>query len=67
MDSNWQDHIEQRPNVLCGKPVFKGTRLSLDFIVSQIKAGATAEMLLDQYPTLTPEHVRAAMLYAQEV
>ena len=49
---------------MLGKPVFKGTRLTVEHILRQLGAGMTNEELLDQYPTLKPEHIRAAVLYA---
>ena len=67
MKINWQDYIEERKEVLTGKPAFKGTRLSVEFVLKQLGAGATAEVLLEQYPTLKAEHIRAAMLYAADV
>jgi uncharacterized protein (DUF433 family) len=67
MKIHWQDYIEERKEVQCGKPVFKGTRLTVEFILRQIGAGASEELLLDQYATLKPEHIRAAMLYAADV
>jgi uncharacterized protein (DUF433 family) len=67
MTLKWQDYIEERKDVMVGKPVFKGTRLTVEFVLKQIGAGMTHEALLDQYPTLKPEHLRAAMLYAADV
>jgi uncharacterized protein (DUF433 family) len=67
MTLKWQDYIEERKDVMVGKPVFKGTRLTVEFVLKQIGAGMTNEALLDQYPTLKPEHLRAAMLYAADV
>lgn len=67
MKIKWQDYIEERKEVMAGKPVFKGTRLTVEFILRQIGTGATQDKLLDQYPTLKPEHMRAAMLYAADV
>ena len=52
---------------MTGKPVFKGTRLAVEFVLKQLGAGMTPEDLLDQYPTLKPEHIRAAMLFAADV
>ena len=60
----WQDYIEERPDVLCGKPVFKGTRLAVHMILEDRAAGATESELLRSYPTLKPEHLRAADQYA---
>ena len=67
MRIKWQDYIEERKEVMTGKPVFKGTRLTVEFLLKQIGAGMTHQELLDQYPTLRPEHIRAAMMYAADV
>jgi len=60
----WQDYIEERPEVLAGKPVFEGTRLAVQMILEDRAAGATEPELLKSYPTLRPEHLRAADQYA---
>jgi uncharacterized protein (DUF433 family) len=67
MRIKWQDYIEERKEVMAGKPVFKGTRLTVEFLLKQIGAGMTHQELLDQYPTLRPEHIRAAMMFAADV
>ena len=67
MKFKWQDYIEERKDVMVGKPTFKGTRLTVEFILKQLGAGMTQQELLDQYPTLEPDHLRAAMLYAADV
>jgi uncharacterized protein (DUF433 family) len=63
---NWQDHIEIRPGVLCGKPVFKGTRLGVQHILEKMAAGYTEADLLSAFPLLTPELIRAALSFAAE-
>jgi uncharacterized protein (DUF433 family) len=63
---NWRDHIEQRPDVMLGKPVFKGTRLTVEFVLERLGQGADVADLLDAYPTLTAEHIRAAHAYAAD-
>ena len=67
MKIKWQDYIEERKDVMVGKPTFKGTRLTVEFILKQLGAGMTQQELLDQYPTLELDHLRAAMLYAADV
>lgn len=67
MKIKWQDYIEERKDVMAGKPVFKGTRLTVEFILKQLGAAMSHQELLDQYPTLKPEHLRAALLYAADV
>lgn len=67
MKIRWQDYIEERKEVMVGKPTFKGTRLTVEFVLKQLGAGMSHVEMLDQYPTLKPEHLRAAMLYAAGV
>jgi uncharacterized protein (DUF433 family) len=67
MKIRWQDYIEERKDVMAGKPAFKGTRLTVEFVLKQLGTGMGHQELLDQYPTLKPEHLRAAMLYAADV
>jgi uncharacterized protein (DUF433 family) len=64
---NWQDFIEVRPGVALGKPVFKGTRLTVEFVLERLGDGATVDDLVRNYVGLTPEHVRAATAYAAAV
>jgi uncharacterized protein (DUF433 family) len=64
MTIRWQDYIEKKKRVMMGKPVFKGTRLTVEHILNELSTGMTQDELLANYPTLRPEHLRAAMLYA---
>lgn len=63
----WQDHIEQRPDVMTGKPVFRGTRMTVEFVLDRLGQGATPDDLLHAHPTLRPEHLRAAQTYAADL
>lgn len=63
----WQSFIEERKDVMAGKPIFKGTRLTVELILRKLGAGMSQQELLDQYPTLKPDHLRAALLYAADV
>jgi uncharacterized protein (DUF433 family) len=67
MSVKWQDYIEERKDVMLGKPVFKGTRLTVQHVLEELGAGMSFDELLDNYPTLKPEHVRAALQYAAAV
>jgi uncharacterized protein (DUF433 family) len=62
----WQDYIHSDPEVLLGKPVIKGTRLSIEFLLGLLAVGWTQEQVLENYPTLTPEALRAAFAFASE-
>ena len=53
--------------ILVGKPVVKGTRISVEMIVDLLAAGWTREQILDSYPTLTADDVRACLAYASEL
>jgi uncharacterized protein (DUF433 family) len=67
MTIKWQDYIEERKEVMMGKPVFKGTRLTVEYVLNELGTGMSSEELLENYPTLKPEHLQAAMLYAAAV
>jgi uncharacterized protein (DUF433 family) len=56
---SWQDYIHSDPEVLLGKPVVKGTRLSVEFLLGLFAAGWTQEQVLENYPSLTLEALRA--------
>lgn len=60
----WQDHIERRPGVMGGKPVVKGTRITVELILQRLGDGWTPAQLQESFPHLKPEHVRAAQAYA---
>ena len=57
----WEDRIVASPEVLVGKPVIKGTRLAVEFIVELLAGGWTQEQILDNYPNLTAEDIRACL------
>jgi uncharacterized protein (DUF433 family) len=58
----WQDYIEQDPQVMLGKPVVKGTRITVEHILEELGHGLSEEELLRGHPRLTPEAIRAALL-----
>lgn len=58
------NRIEVNPGVMLGKPVFRGTRIPVELIVRKLAEGASEDDLLDAYPRLTPEDLRAAVRYA---
>lgn len=61
---NATDRILIDPKIMRGKPVIRGTRIPVELIVRKLSEGATEAELLDAYPALTPEDVRAALAYA---
>ncbi|MGD1996468.1 MAG: DUF433 domain-containing protein [Anaerolineae bacterium] len=61
---NWKDRIVVDPQVLAGKPIVKGTRLAVEFIIDLLAQGWTEEEILRNYPGLTQDDIRACLLYA---
>jgi uncharacterized protein (DUF433 family) len=61
---DWQERIELAPNIVSGKPVVKGTRLAVEFIVDLLAQGWSKEAILNNYPGLTLEDIRACLNYA---
>lgn len=64
---NWQDRITADPKILVGKTVVKGTRISVELVIDLLAAGWTQEQILDSYPNLTAEDIRACLAYAGEL
>jgi uncharacterized protein (DUF433 family) len=60
------DRIEIDPKVMMGKPVIRGTRITVELILRKLSAGATEADLLDAYPRLTRADVQAAIRYAAD-
>ena len=65
--TDWKQYIERDPGVMLGKPVFKGTRLTVEFILERLAQGATPQDLLENYEGLKPEYIPAALAYAASV
>ncbi|HLC16356.1 MAG TPA: DUF433 domain-containing protein [Thermodesulfovibrionia bacterium] len=63
---NWQQYIHSDPEILLGKPVVKGTRISVDFILKLFAAGWTEKEVIENYPTLTPESLRAIFAFVAD-
>lgn len=63
---NWRTHIHADPAILTGKPVVKGTRLAVEFILSLFAEGWTEQQLLESYPVLNQDIIRAVFAFAAE-
>lgn len=64
---DWRARISIDPDILTGKPVIKGTRLSVEFVVDLLARGWTEADILKNYPGLTREDILACLAYAREV
>ena len=63
-DQRLLERITIDPNVLVGKPVIKGTRLSVEYILNLLAHGSTAADIVEEYQGLTPEDIQACLLFA---
>jgi uncharacterized protein (DUF433 family) len=63
---NWEGRIVLDKEVLAGKPVIKGTRLAVEFIVGLLAEGWTEKQITENYPGLTHEDILACLAYAKD-
>ena len=61
---SWEQRIERNPDVLVGKPVVAGTRISVELVLELLADGWDENQLLDGYPSLKREDIRACLHYA---
>jgi len=62
----WQDRIIMDPAILVGKPVVKGTRLAVEFILDLLAEGWTHQQIEQNYPSLTDDDIQAVLHYAAD-
>jgi uncharacterized protein (DUF433 family) len=67
VEEDWRSRITVDPKVLMGKPIIKGTRMAVEFILDLLANGWTVKGILKNYPQLKREDVTAALKYATEV
>ena len=60
------DRIELNPNIMQGKPVIRGTRVTVELVLRKIAEGADEATLLAAYPMLTKADIQAAVTYAAD-
>jgi uncharacterized protein (DUF433 family) len=63
---DWRDHIVSDENILLGKPTVKGTRISVELLLELLSNGWTEAMILESYPSLTPESLKAIFQFLKE-
>lgn len=61
------DRITVNPDVMVGKPTIRGLRITAEQILKALAGGVTVQDLLEDYPELEPEDIRAVLLYAAEL
>ncbi|MBP6105174.1 MAG: DUF433 domain-containing protein [Steroidobacteraceae bacterium] len=63
----WKNHIVVDPDILVGKPVIKGTRISVELLLDRFADGWSYDDILEAYPHLMREQVQAAVAFAAEL
>jgi uncharacterized protein (DUF433 family) len=64
---DWKERIVIDPGILVGKPIIKGTRLAVEFIIDLLAQGWTEKDILRNYPGITPQDIQACLAYASEI
>ncbi|HQV53724.1 MAG: DUF433 domain-containing protein [Flavobacteriales bacterium] len=63
---DWQQYITSEKDIRSGKPIIRGTRLTVELIIGRLADGWTYDQLLENYPTLKAEHIQAALAFVNE-
>ncbi len=63
---DWHQRIILNPDVLVGKPVIRGTRISVDLVIDLLARGYSKEQILQQYDHITADDIQACLAYASE-
>jgi uncharacterized protein (DUF433 family) len=64
MPMNWESHIVREPKICGGEPVFRGTRVTLRTVLASLAEGESVDVIVKAFPSLSEEHVRAAIAFA---
>jgi uncharacterized protein (DUF433 family) len=64
---NWNERIIIDPKILVGKPVIKGTRLAVEFIIELLAQGWAESEIMRNYPGITHEDIAACLMYASQI
>ena len=64
---DWRGRISVDPNICHGKACIKGTRIMVSVVLDNLAAGESPDRILHSYPSLHPEDIRAALMYASEM
>lgn len=62
----WEQYIESNPEILFGKPIVKGTRISVELILEKLGEGISVVQLLEAYPHINSDQIHACLLFASK-
>lgn len=63
---DWRERIVINPGILVGKPIIRGTRLAVEFIIDLLAQGWSEQDILSNYPGITQQDIQACLAYASE-
>ncbi len=64
---DYKQYIERNPEIMLGKPIIKGTRITVELLMGKLAGGFTLTDLLKSYPNLNKEQILAALEYAADI
>lgn len=64
---NYKQYIERNPEIMLGKPIIKGTRITVELLMRKLAGGYNISNILESYPHLTKEQIFAALEYAADM
>lgn len=67
MEKNFMKRIVVDPKIMVGKPIIKGTRITVEAVVRRVAQGMAFDEILKDYPYITKEDIKAALLYANSL
>jgi uncharacterized protein (DUF433 family) len=65
--TDWRQHLTRKPDLCSGQLCASGTRIPVTVILANLADGLSRDEVLDQYPSLKPEHIDAALAYAADL
>jgi uncharacterized protein (DUF433 family) len=65
--TDWHDRISVDPDILVGRPIIRGTRISVELLMDRLGDGWTMEQILESYPRLTRDDVLAAVRFVTDI
>lgn len=63
----WAERIVINESILAGKPIVKGTRLSVEFVIDLLARGWSTDQILSEYDHLTPDDIQACLGYSRDL
>lgn len=64
---DWKEHIHSNPEIGFGKPIFRGTRIKVEFVLKLMGAGWSAERIAEEFPGVEDVHLQAAAAFAADL